>query len=78
MDLWTAIVIIVLIGSVSGVIKSRNDRKNHEGDESRQQKAADEQIKALEKRIANIESIIFELEKDRSFSQLERESNKES
>jgi hypothetical protein len=78
MDLWTAIVIIVLIGSVSGVIKSRNDRKHYEEDESRQQKAADEQIKALEKRIANIESIIFELEKDRSFSQLERESNKES
>lgn len=72
MDFWTAIVIIVLIGSVSGVIKSRNDKKQSSSDESQQQAAA-EKIKTLEKRIANIESIVFELEKDRSFSQLERE-----
>jgi hypothetical protein len=72
MDLWTAIVIIVLIASVSGVIKSKNDKKQS-GDDHKQQQAAAEKIHALERRIENIESIVFELEKDRSFSQLERE-----
>jgi hypothetical protein len=72
MDLWAAIVLIVLISSIAGIVKSNNDRKRESGASEQQLTQISEQIGKLEKRIANVESIIFELEKDRSFSQLDQ------
>lgn len=70
MDLWTAIVIIVLIASISGVVKSRNEH-------GRASRTSDDELEKLvkrigeqEKRISNLESIIFDMEKERSYDSL--------
>ena len=70
MDLWTAVVIIVLIASVSGVVKSTSERKKASEAADGELQEVKRMLKAQEKRIANLESILYEMEKERPFDKL--------
>ncbi len=70
MDFWFAIVMIVLVGSMTGVLKSYFDHKK--GGEVSEKALSELQMRidAQDERIKNLETIIFELEKERRFDTL--------
>lgn len=70
MDLWTAIVIIVVVGTLPQILKSWSAR--NKGQEL-SEKVADElktKLASQEERIKNLETVVFELEKERKYSSL--------
>ena len=68
MSFWTAIVIIVAIGTISEIYRSRLKANAGKAEES-YQKIVQRMVK-LEERMANIETIVLEKEKSRKFSEL--------
>ncbi len=68
MSFWTAIVIIVAIGTVSEIYRSRL-KANAEKAEDAFQKLT-QRMASLEERMANLETIVLEQEKRRKFSDL--------
>jgi cell division protein FtsL len=66
MELWTAIGIIVIIGSISGVIKSVFEHRGISQSSKNEIQKLEKQIEKNKTRITNLESIIFELEKESS------------
>lgn len=68
MSFWTAIVIIVAIGTVSEIYRARF-KANAEKSEASIQEIA-KRMASIEERMANIETIVLEQEKSRKFSEL--------
>ena len=71
MSFWTAIVIIVAIGTLSEMYRARfkaNAEKSEEFFRNFAQRMA-----RLEDRMANIETIVLEKERTRKFSDLEKD-----
>ena len=69
MSFWTAVVIIVAIGTISEVYRSRL-----KADASKSQEVFDniaQRVARLEDRMANLETIVLEKEKAKKFSGLE-------
>ena len=68
MNIWTAAVIIVAIIAVSSMFSARmrTDKRSSEN----LFKALDKRVTELEKRMANIETIILESERKKDFSDL--------
>jgi hypothetical protein len=69
MDFWTMIVLIVTIGAISDIIKTKKDNdtekaKKYNEDES-------QIIARLKDRVANLETIILEKERVKRFEDLE-------
>jgi membrane protein required for beta-lactamase induction len=69
MDFWLAVVIIVVVGSVMETVRQYLKRSD------RGSSAADKRIaeleaagRKLEQRLGNLETIILELEKEKSYS----------
>ena len=68
MSLWTAIVIIVAIGTVSEIYRARLKTKAEKSEESF--KIFTQRIARLEERLANLETIVLEKERTKEFSDL--------
>ena len=68
MSFWTAIVIIVAIGTVSEIYRSRLKANAGKAEES--YKKLTQRMVSLEERMANLETIVLEKEKSRKFSEL--------
>jgi hypothetical protein len=69
MSFWTAVVIIVAIGTISEVYRSRL-----KADAGKSQEVFDniaQRVARLEDRMANLETIVLEKEKAKKFSGLE-------
>ena len=68
MSFWTAIVIIVAIGTLSEIYRTRLKANSAKMEESYQKLV--QRIASLEERMANLETIVIEKEKSRKFSDL--------
>jgi len=68
MSFWTAIVIIVAIGTISEIYRSRLKANSVKTEESYQKLT--QRMVSLEERMANLETIVLEKEKNRKFSEL--------
>ena len=68
MSFWTAIVIIVAIGTISEVYRSRLKAHSVKAEESYEKLV--QRMVRLEERMANLETIVLESEKKRKFSEL--------
>ena len=68
MSFWTAIVIIVAIGTLSEIYRSRLKANAAKTEESYQKLV--QRMASLEERMANVETIVLEKEKSRKFSEL--------
>jgi hypothetical protein len=68
MSFWTAIVIIVAIGTLSEIYRSRLKANAVKTEESYQKLI--QRMVSLEERMANLETIVLEKEKIRKFSDL--------
>ena len=68
MNLWTAAVVIVAIVAASRVIRSRNLYGSNRSEKAFGE--ISERITGLEKRMANIETIVLDREKEKKFSDL--------
>lgn len=68
MSFWTAIVIIVAIGTISEIYRSRIKANAGKAEASFQKLI--ERMASLEERMANLETIVLEQEKRRKFSEL--------
>ena len=68
MSFWTAIVIIVAIGTISEIYRSRLKANAVKTEESYQKLV--QRMVSLEERMANLETIVLETEKSRKFSEL--------
>ncbi|MGD8286786.1 MAG: hypothetical protein PVG08_21895 [Desulfobacterales bacterium] len=68
MSFWTAIVIIVAIGTLSEIYRSRLKANAVKTEESYQKLV--QRMAGLEERMANVETIVLEKEKSRKFSEL--------
>jgi hypothetical protein len=71
MDIWTMIVLIVAISVISDLIKSRNN--SNESESLKSDKNLPQHIRPLEKRVANLETIILEKERVNRFDELGKE-----
>lgn len=70
LDLWDFIIIIVLIGAISKTVRSFALISRGQGRSSRERDAAIlERLDKLEKRMANLETIVLEAEKHKQFDQ---------
>lgn len=70
MDFWTMIVLIVTIGAISDIIKSK---KNSDTEKAKKHNEDESQIIArLKERVANLETIILEKERNKRFTELEK------
>ncbi len=72
MDFWFAIVLIVVVGSLSGVLKSYLDKRHESGASAEVIEELRKQLDAQEERIKNLETILFDLEKERRFDNLSK------
>jgi hypothetical protein len=70
MDFWTMIVILVLIGVISDIYKSRYKKDTDETEKSHENDS--ELLSGLKDRVANLETIILEKERDKRFAELEK------
>ena len=68
MSFWTAIVIIVAIGTISEIYRSRLKANSVKTEASF--KKLTQRMVSLEERMANLETIVLETEKRRKFSEL--------
>ena len=66
MNLWTAIVIIVAIGAVSEIYRSRLKASADKAEATFNKLA--QRMARLEERMGNLETIVLEKEKERRFS----------
>ncbi len=69
MDFWTAIVIIVAIGTFSEMVQARMKKGNKELEKDMSR--IGERLTGVEDRMANLETIVLERERHRAFSKLE-------
>ena len=68
MSLWTAIVVIVIVGCITGILKERSKARDwHTSDVARK---LEERLERLEIRMANIETIILDKDKADRFNDL--------
>lgn len=70
MDFWLAIVIIVVVGSITGVIKHKYEHGQQSTDADETINELTRRLDAHEERIRNLESIIVTMEKERKFDSL--------
>ena len=70
MDFWTMIVILVLIGVISDIYKSRYKKDTDETEKTNED--VYELLSRLKDRVANLETIILEKERDKRFAELEK------
>ena len=70
MNLWTMIVIIVAIGTFSEICKTRIRANEEESEESI--KEISQHLSRLKDRVANLETIVLEKERNKQFSDLEK------
>ncbi len=68
MNTWTAIVLIVAIGTFGGLYRTRLRANNQKTDEDIENLSR--RISRMEDRIANLETIVLEKEKAKQFSDL--------
>jgi hypothetical protein len=68
MSFWTAIVVIVAIGTLSEIYRSRLKANSVKTEESHRKLTR--RMVSLEERMANLETIVLEKEKSRKFSEL--------
>ncbi len=68
MNMWTAIVLIVAIGVISEMYRSW--LKNQTKDVDKIKKDVEDRITSIEKRMANLETIVLQKEKERKFESL--------
>jgi len=68
MNLWTAVVVIVAIVAMSKVIRSRNMYRNNRSEEVFDD--ISKRVSGLENRMANIETIVLDKEKEKKFADL--------
>ena len=68
MSFWTAIVIIVAIGTVSEIYRSRLKANTAKTEEY--YKNLTQRMVSIEERMANLETIVLEQEKSKKFSEL--------
>ncbi len=68
MNTWTAIVLIVAIGTFAGLYRTRLKANNQKTDEDIENLSR--RISRMEDRIANLETIVLEKEKAKQFSDL--------
>jgi hypothetical protein len=68
MDIWTMIVILVLIGVISDHCKSRYKKDENEAENSHENDS--ELLTGLKDRVANLETIILEKEREERFADL--------
>lgn len=71
MDVWTAIVIIVIAGSLSGIAKNWFERNKDNGSSKKELQEVLQRLQVQEERIKNLETVIFEIEKERKFDSLD-------
>lgn len=73
MDFWTAIVIIVIVGTVGETLRHRNKYKTPKDAVTPEQFAALEQkIASQGERIKNLETILFDMERENAYRDLEK------
>ena len=70
MDIWTMVVLLVLIGVLSDIYKSRYKKDADEPEES--PKNDSELLSKLKDRMANLETIILEKERNKKFAELDK------
>lgn len=68
MDFWTMIVILVLIGVISEIYKSRYKKVIEETEKTNED--VSELLSGLKDRVANLETIILEKERNKRFTEL--------
>ena len=68
MNLWTAIVIIVAIGTVSEIYRAKIRANAKESE--KYSEALSQRIARLEDRMANLETIVLEKERSKKFDNL--------
>jgi hypothetical protein len=68
MSFWTAIVIIVAIGTLSEVYRARLKASANKSEEAI--KNHDQRLVRLEERLANLETIVLEKERTEKFAEL--------
>lgn len=66
MDLWTMIVLIVAISVIKDIIKSRNMEKRYEPERPAEDYSL--VIEMLKDRVANLETIVLERDRERRFN----------
>ncbi len=73
MNLWTAIVLIVLAGSAVEIVKIYSRRSSKQQPELlRQLEELKQRLGRQEKRIANLETLVLDRETERSFDEVSR------
>ena len=70
MDFWTMIVILVLIGMISDIYKSRYKKDTDETEKTDED--VYELLSRLKDRVANLETIILEKERNNRFNELKK------
>ena len=68
MNLWTAAVVIVAIVALTKIIRSRNIYQNNRSEEVFDD--ISKRVSGLENRMANIETIVLDKEKEKKFADL--------
>jgi hypothetical protein len=68
MNLWTAIVIIVALGTIGGIYKAH--RHGNPGISDDAFKNVAQRLNRLEERMANLETIVLDKEKARKYDKL--------
>lgn len=68
MDIWTMIVILVLIGVISDIYKSRYKKDADETEKSHENDSG--LLSRLKDRVSNLETIILEKEREKRFTDL--------
>lgn len=70
MDLWTAIVIIVVVGTLPQILKTWSSRNRGQELSEKLVNELKTKLASQEERIKNLETVVFELEKERKYSSL--------
>ncbi|MFC1891598.1 hypothetical protein ACFLZT_04330 [Thermodesulfobacteriota bacterium] len=68
MNLWTAAVVIVAIAALTKIIRSRNRYQSNRSEEVIDD--ISKRVSGLENRMANIETIVLDKEKEKKFADL--------
>ena len=75
MTLWTAVVAIVGIVAIMEIVKHKHKYDAHKRDDPGQQVDLEGKFESLEKRLANLETIMLEKEKERKFTDIEKDGS---
>ncbi len=71
MDVWTALAMIVIAGSLSGIAKKWFEWNKDSGSSKKELQEVLQRLQVQEERIKNLETVIFEMEKERKFDSLD-------